>query len=291
MKPHKFLTMKTIKSLFVLGCFLLSFDVAMAQSNSLDNLNFYAIKAANGKYWSARNDGKEDIEATRDGVGFLEIFLMEELSDTQFGMKALINNMYVYCKDDKTPLVASREVRNVKETYEKIQLDGPLHAIKAHNGKYLRAIDNGGGKIQADRDRIGDHEQFTLLKLDKFQFQTLNGYFLGAKDGKVKANFKQEQDNTIFEIVENNKRAYLKSMTGKYVSVSDNEMMASASSMDDATGFTYRILNTRPYLTIKLYDTNNDKVFAVGGGGFAVKTDDNPSDLKWADFYLRPLVD
>lgn len=254
-----------------------------AQAISLDNLNFYAIQSANGNYWSVRSDN--NIEAVKDGVGNLEVFIYEELDDTHFALRAMNNGKYVYCRDAKSTLSPSRDVRADKETYERTKLDGNLYTIRAFNDMYLRATQDGGGKIKADRKTVGSHEQFTFVKLTKVRFFTNNGNQLAEKDGKIVGK-SASADDSIFSFETDDNRTYLKAASGNYVAVS-GEGLVTVSNKKDATAFNYSIANTSPYYTIKFNDVQRNKVFAVGGGGFAVKTG-NPSDAGWAEFKLQP---
>lgn len=269
-------------------CAMLLSSVAFSQAISIENLNFYGIKSANGKFWSVRSGGS--IEAVGGGVGYLEVFIYEELDDTHFALRAMNNGKYIYCKDDKTTLAASRDVRASKETYEKTNLDGNIYSIRAHNNKYLRATDNGGGKIKADREKIGGHEQFAFVKLNKVRFITNNGSMLGEVDGQIKGKpGSDSKKSTLFSFETDGSRTYLKAPSGGYVSSNNGELIV-VKAKSEATPFTYNIANTSPFYTIKFYDSGRNQVFAVGGGGFAVKAG-NPSDTGWAAFKMQPVVE
>jgi hypothetical protein len=107
--------------------------------------------------------------------------------------------MYIYNRvPQKYPRQESDEIipEYLQELYEtetyKLILDlrkGIIRkvALRAHNGKYVSAMNGGGSILLANKDEIGEYEIFTLIPRGPEQgrgaIRTSGGYFLSATGG------------------------------------------------------------------------------------------------------------
>ncbi|WP_432401504.1 stalk domain-containing protein [Wukongibacter sp. M2B1] len=96
-------------------------------------------------------------------------------------------------------------------------------AIETYNGKYLCAEGGGGGRVVANRDKIGEWESFELIDLgdSRFALKTYNGKYLCAKnsgDKDVVADRREVNEWEIFELVYLDDDEFaIKAHNGKYV--------------------------------------------------------------------------
>jgi hypothetical protein len=101
---------------------------------------------------------------------------------------------FMYAPDNGNDITMPypQAVYNKPQThFELIQLGDDKIALRAHNGKYIRAKDGGGGKLAADRDHIRSHETFRMVHRsgNLVAFQAKNGRYLRAtRDGKALAD-------------------------------------------------------------------------------------------------------
>ncbi len=128
------------------------------------------IKTFNGKYLCAESGGESALTADRDKIAEWETF---QLVDLGKGYVALIgcNGKYVSVSQGGKALYANSSKVKSESTFQLVKLDNNKVAFRAHNKKYLCAEDGGGGKVVADRKKIGDWEAFELVQLEENSYE------------------------------------------------------------------------------------------------------------------------
>jgi hypothetical protein len=111
-----------------------------------------AIKTTNGKYLCAEDGGGSVVNATRDKIGNWETFEIVNLRRGNIALKG------VYADSD--------DIGN-RETFQLKLLKNNKVAFKTHDKKYICAEDGGGGKVVANRDKVGSWETFEVVKVEQ----------------------------------------------------------------------------------------------------------------------------
>jgi hypothetical protein len=121
-----------------------------------------ALKACNGCYVSARDDGRAPLQATASSVGTWETFEMLREGDLCVAFKAA-NGRYVSAgADGKRPLVADRGEVGEGERFQLAPIKGDRVAIVACDGSYVSAGENGSLPLRANGRTVGNGETFVV---------------------------------------------------------------------------------------------------------------------------------
>ncbi len=117
-------------------------------------------------------------------------------------------------------------------------------ALKAHNGKYVSADLNDGGKLIANRERLDEWESFELIEVgDKIGMKAANGKYVSADlsdGGKLVANRERLDKWESFELIEVGDKIGMKATNGKYVSADLNDgvkLVANRERLDEWESF------------------------------------------------------
>ncbi|MBB6214506.1 hypothetical protein HNQ80_000586 [Anaerosolibacter carboniphilus] len=255
-----------------------------------------SIKTFNGKYLCAENGGGSELTANRNKVGEWEIFQMVDLGKGYIALKGCNGDYVSVSKDGKNVYVDSDEIGQ-REIFQLINLDNNKIAFKTYNKNYMCAEDGGGGKVVADRKKIGDWETFELIETgdDQIDFEGLeyiallaaNGKYLCAEDGggnAVVANRDQIGSWETFEIIKVDRNTVvLKTSNGKYLYLQDEEdgnINAKATKISDRAKFVFS-------------DLGNDRVALKASNGKYVTVEDedeiaaNSKEVnKWSTFKI-----
>lgn len=123
----------------------------------------FSFKTLEGYYLCAENGGGSVLIADRDEIGPWEKFEIVSLSKGYVALKS-DGGYYLSASDDEVNLnVKSTEVGK-REKFKLIELDNKKFALKTYYDKYVCAENGGGGKVLADRTKIGKWESFDLIK-------------------------------------------------------------------------------------------------------------------------------
>lgn len=124
-----------------------------------------AIKTTNGKYLCAEDGGGDVVNATRDKIGDWETFEVIPLNRGYIALKSSSGDYVRVSKDGKNVYADSDKIGN-RETFQLIGLRNNKIALKTYDKRYICAEDGGGGKLSANREKIGSWESFALKKVE-----------------------------------------------------------------------------------------------------------------------------
>lgn len=125
-----------------------------------------AIKTVNGKYLCAEDGGGNIVNATRDKIGDWETFEVVDLRRGNIALKSYKGDYVRVTKDGEGIYADSDDIGN-RETFQLELLKNNKVAFKTHDKKYICAEDGGGGKVVANRDKVGSWESFELVKVEQ----------------------------------------------------------------------------------------------------------------------------
>lgn len=125
-----------------------------------------SIKTFNGKYLCAENGGGSTLTANRDRVEEWETFQMIDLGKGYIALMGCNGEYVSVSSGGKDVNVDGDEIKQWN-TFQLVKLDKNKIALKTHNKKYLSAEDGGGGKVIADRKKVGNWETFELIEISK----------------------------------------------------------------------------------------------------------------------------
>ena len=125
-----------------------------------------SIKTFNGKYLCAENGGGSALTANRDKVREWETFQMIDLGKGYIALMGCNGEYVSVSSGGKDVYVDGDEIKQWN-TFQLVKLDKNKIALKTHNKKYLSAEDGGGGKVVADRKKVGNWETFELIEISK----------------------------------------------------------------------------------------------------------------------------
>ncbi len=162
--------------------------------------NGYSLKAANGRYVTAEDGGGRELKANRDLVKGWEIFRFVAVSPTGSGPQVQApgggasyrrvafeteKRYYLGLESGGSRLGARAVAPGPGETFELIPLGEDRYALKAPNGRYLRAEGGGGAGLIADRTEVGEHETFRLVRSNEGRqaLLTARSRFVSADQG------------------------------------------------------------------------------------------------------------
>jgi hypothetical protein len=125
-----------------------------------------AIKTTNGKYLCAEDGGGSVVNATRDKIGNWETFEIVNLRRGNIALKSYNGDYVRVTKDGEGVYADSDDIGN-RETFQLKLLKNNKVAFKTHDKKYICAEDGGGGKVVANRDKVGSWETFEVVKVEQ----------------------------------------------------------------------------------------------------------------------------
>ena len=164
MAMKKWLKGLALTIIFVL---LTSFIVFPQEVHGKNNEKYLvAVKTANGQYFCAENGGGDMVNATRDKIGDWETFEVIALNRGYIALKSNNGDYVRVSKDGKNVYADSDKIGN-RETFQLIGLKNNKIALKTYDKKYICAEDGGGGKLVANREKIGSWETFELKKVEE----------------------------------------------------------------------------------------------------------------------------
>lgn len=152
----------------ILGILLLaSIMIFPDYSHGTNDIKYLvAIKTINGKYLCAENGGGDLVNASRDKIGDWETFEVIDLGRGYIALKGY-NGDYLRVTKDGESINADSDEIGKRETFQLIVLKDNKAAFKTYDSKYICAEDGGGGKVVANRDKIGTWETFEIVKVDQ----------------------------------------------------------------------------------------------------------------------------
>ncbi len=156
---------KTMASVLVLMMILASIVVFPGYSYGADDGKYLAaIRTIYGKYLSVEDGGDSAVNATKDKIGDWETFKVVSLGRGYIALEGN-NGDYVRVSRDGKGVFADSDDLYRRERFELVILKDNRVAFKTYDGKYISAVDGGGGKVLADRDKIGDWETFEFISV------------------------------------------------------------------------------------------------------------------------------
>lgn len=130
-----------------------------------DNLkNMVAIKTFNGMYLCAENGGGDELKADRDNAREWETFEIIDLGKEYIALKGY-NGDYVSVSNDKNGVFVNGKEIGKRQSFKLVSLGSNKVALMAYNNNYICAEGGGGGKVVADRKKIGNWETFEFIKV------------------------------------------------------------------------------------------------------------------------------
>lgn len=130
-----------------------------------DTEYYVTIKATNGQYLCAEDGGGGKVVANRDKIGDWETFKIVDLGRGYIALQSHNGDYLRASKDGKDVYADSKKIGD-RETFQLSSLKNNYVAFKTYDKKYICAEDGGGGKVVADRDKIGNWETFRMVKVE-----------------------------------------------------------------------------------------------------------------------------
>ncbi|MGG1514945.1 DUF5057 domain-containing protein [Paenibacillus oryzisoli] len=125
-----------------------------------------ALKASNGKYVSAGQDGDSNLRANADELWFGELFDLIEQGDGTYALKSRANGKYVSVGNNQnSSLLASESaVSSNKQKFNKVENNDGTISLESKSYDFLRVQDN--STLQPSRDTNDASAKFTLTYFD-----------------------------------------------------------------------------------------------------------------------------
>lgn len=149
--------------LMILGSIIIFPDYSYGDD---DSKNLVSIKTVNGKYLCAEDGGGKAVNATRDKVGDWETFEVIDLGRGYIALRSQKGN-YIRGSKDGTGIFADEDEIGKRSKFQLIPLNNNKVAFKTYDDKYICAENGGGGKVVANRDKVGNWETFELVKIEQ----------------------------------------------------------------------------------------------------------------------------
>lgn len=139
-----------------------------------DNLkNMVTIKTFNGKYLCAENGGGDELKADRDNAREWETFDIIDLGKGYIALKGY-NGDYISVSNDKNGVFVNGKEIGKRQSFKLVSLGNNKVALMAYNNNYICAEGGGGGKVVADRKKIGNWETFEFIKVLEANYDKCN---------------------------------------------------------------------------------------------------------------------
>ena len=123
------------------------------------------FKTHDGNYMRAMSGGNSFISAGSDQIGTWESFVMQQLDNGKVTIKARDGHLVGLDSYLLGTLKASRhDANDGAQQFELVSLGNGKIALKADNGKYLRADFGGGAGLSAGSSSIGNNQTFELIR-------------------------------------------------------------------------------------------------------------------------------
>lgn len=130
---------------------------------SSNTTEMFSFKTLGGYYFCAEDGGGNKLTADRTEIGPWEKFEIINLKKGYVAIKSSEGYYLSADKDEESINVEDTEVGN-RQKFELIELKNKKVALKTYYDKYVCAEDGGGGKVVADRTKVGEWESFELIK-------------------------------------------------------------------------------------------------------------------------------
>ncbi|NYB74753.1 hypothetical protein HZF24_11460 [Sedimentibacter hydroxybenzoicus DSM 7310] len=145
----------------------------------------FSFKTKEGYYLCAEDGGGDILTADRTEIGPWEKFEIVSLSKGYVALKS-DEGYYLSASDDEESLhVESAEIGK-RERFTLVELDNKKFALKTYYDKYVCAENGGGGKVVADRTKIGEWESFELIKSQEIKDEEKSTLTAKVSDKEVK---------------------------------------------------------------------------------------------------------
>ena len=162
-----FLKMKKIKTfttyVLVLLLMLSSLIVFPGYAYGSSAVEKFSFKTLEGYYLCAEDGGGNILTADRTEVGPWEKFEIVNISKGYVAVKS-DEGYYLSASDDEESLHVEATEVGKRQKFKLVELDNKKVALKTYYDKYVCAENGGGGKVVADRTKIGEWESFELIK-------------------------------------------------------------------------------------------------------------------------------
>ncbi|WP_312815285.1 stalk domain-containing protein [Sedimentibacter sp.] len=123
----------------------------------------FSFKTLEGYYLCAEDGGGNILTADRTEVGPWEKFEIVNISKGYVAVKS-DEGYYLSASDDEESLHVEATEVGKRQKFKLVELDNKKVALKTYYDKYVCAENGGGGKVVADRTKIGEWESFELIK-------------------------------------------------------------------------------------------------------------------------------
>lgn len=130
---------------------------------SSDTVEKFSFKTLERYYLCAEDGGGNILTADRTEIGPWEKFQIVNLLNGYVAVKSY-EGYYLSASDDEESLHLEATEIGKRQKFKLIELDNKKIALKTYYDKYVCAEDGGGGKVVADRTKIGEWESFELIK-------------------------------------------------------------------------------------------------------------------------------
>nr|WP_312579402.1 stalk domain-containing protein [Sedimentibacter sp.] len=163
MKKIKVVTTYVLVLLMLLSSLTIFPGYAYSRENRDNMVEMFSFKTLEGYYFCAEDGGGSILTADRTEIGPWEKFQIVNLTNGYVAVKSY-EGYYLGASDDEESLNLEETEIGKRQKFKLVELDNNKIALETYYDKYVCAEEGGGGKVVADRTKIGEWESFELIK-------------------------------------------------------------------------------------------------------------------------------